>query len=273
MKDKKGFTLIELLVVIAIIAILAAILFPVFVRAKAAAQASHCQSNLNQIGKAMKMYLSDWEDTFPTNRMLIPPSTVGNVIPWVRLSNPALTDSNNEPIRFQYGFNWVEGLYPYIEKVAEGDAASAWKCPTAKSSNAAAQGLFASTSYSFNANLVEMPEGVVKNAGNLMMCRELDRRYDAVLRPLYPTLTSAAGLPNDPFLGPEDATASMRGLKYQLHGDGSTILMADGHVKQFSISYFAKSQGEWDTESKQYYNWVNTSPLTDAKRLSIAITP
>ncbi|MCC7492407.1 MAG: prepilin-type N-terminal cleavage/methylation domain-containing protein [Fimbriimonadaceae bacterium] len=56
-----GFTLIELLVVIAIIAILAAILFPVFAKAREKARQASCLSNLNQIGKAALMYASDYE--------------------------------------------------------------------------------------------------------------------------------------------------------------------------------------------------------------------
>jgi prepilin-type N-terminal cleavage/methylation domain-containing protein/prepilin-type processing-associated H-X9-DG protein len=59
----KGFTLIELLVVIAIIAILAAILFPVFARAREKARQSACQSNLKQIGLALKMYCGDYDET------------------------------------------------------------------------------------------------------------------------------------------------------------------------------------------------------------------
>ena len=62
---KRGFTLIELLVVITIIAILAAILFPVFARAKAAAKQSACISNLKQIGTAMTLYMGDHDDIFP----------------------------------------------------------------------------------------------------------------------------------------------------------------------------------------------------------------
>ena len=57
----RGFTLIELLVVIAIIAILAAILFPVFAAARAAARRTECLSNLSQIGKAGKVYVTDWQ--------------------------------------------------------------------------------------------------------------------------------------------------------------------------------------------------------------------
>ncbi|MGC4043418.1 MAG: DUF1559 domain-containing protein [Armatimonas sp.] len=61
-----GFTLIELLVVIAIIAILAAILFPVFAQARAKARQAGCQSNLKQLGLALKMYVQDYDETWPS---------------------------------------------------------------------------------------------------------------------------------------------------------------------------------------------------------------
>lgn len=62
---RKAFTLIELLVVIAIIAILAAILFPVFAQAKEKAKQTQCLSNLNQMGKSLVLYLGDHDDTYP----------------------------------------------------------------------------------------------------------------------------------------------------------------------------------------------------------------
>jgi prepilin-type N-terminal cleavage/methylation domain-containing protein len=61
-KVKRGFTLIELLVVIAIIAILAAILFPVFARARENARRASCQSNLKQIALGVFMYNQDYDE-------------------------------------------------------------------------------------------------------------------------------------------------------------------------------------------------------------------
>ncbi|NSW55064.1 MAG: DUF1559 domain-containing protein [Armatimonadetes bacterium] len=61
---RRGFTLIELLVVIAIIAILAAILFPVFARAREKARQASCSSNLKQIGLAMMMYCQDYDEKY-----------------------------------------------------------------------------------------------------------------------------------------------------------------------------------------------------------------
>ena len=68
-KNNRAFTLIELLVVIAIIAILAAILFPVFAQARAKARQAACLSNMKQIGTAMMMYTQDYDECYPVNNM------------------------------------------------------------------------------------------------------------------------------------------------------------------------------------------------------------
>src|SRR4028118_1519900 len=62
---RRAFTLIELLVVIAIIAILAAILFPVFAQAREKARQASCSSNLKQISNSFMMYVQDYGETFP----------------------------------------------------------------------------------------------------------------------------------------------------------------------------------------------------------------
>ncbi len=62
---RRGFTLIELLVVIAIIAILAAILFPVFGKAREKAREASCASNMKQIGTVMRMYAQDYDENWP----------------------------------------------------------------------------------------------------------------------------------------------------------------------------------------------------------------
>lgn len=73
--NKKGFTLIELLVVIAIIAILAAILFPVFAKARENARRTSCLSNLKQLSSGALMYAQDYDELFPVS------PTQGNPMP------------------------------------------------------------------------------------------------------------------------------------------------------------------------------------------------
>ena len=85
---RRGFTLIELLVVIAIIAILAAILFPVFARARESARTSACVNNLKQLGLAWKMYASDFDDQFPCDSHASNPHSrlLGQIYPYVKNS-------------------------------------------------------------------------------------------------------------------------------------------------------------------------------------------
>ena len=72
---RPGSTLIELLVVIAIIAILAAILFPVFAKAREKARQSSCLSNIKQIGLAVNMYIQDYDELYPRYAQSIAGST------------------------------------------------------------------------------------------------------------------------------------------------------------------------------------------------------
>ena len=87
---RSGFTLIELLVVIAIIAILAAILFPVFAQARAKARQAACLSNLKQVGTAILMYIQDSDDTYPPSQtaLVSPPAPSGANISWPTIIYP-----------------------------------------------------------------------------------------------------------------------------------------------------------------------------------------
>ena len=92
---RTGFTLIELLVVIAIIAILAAILFPVFARAREKARQASCQSNTKQLCLAMLMYSQDYDETFPGRAYGAYPHDVvtGATICWPGLVYPYIKNS------------------------------------------------------------------------------------------------------------------------------------------------------------------------------------
>ena len=106
---KRAFTLIELLVVIAIIAILAAILFPVFAQAKEAAKKTSCISNLKQPGAGFAMYQSDSDDALP-NAVFGPPGA-GVEGGWMYYGRfPAYTGTTGDPFVPSKG-----SIFPYVK--------------------------------------------------------------------------------------------------------------------------------------------------------------
>lgn len=114
---RKGFTLIELLVVIAIIAILAAILFPVFAQAREKARQSSCSSNLRQISMANKNYAQEY-DEFLVPHQTGGPNAATYEFVWIDLLMPHIkspgvfycpsdgTNRVHKGIRYSYGYNW-----------------------------------------------------------------------------------------------------------------------------------------------------------------------
>jgi prepilin-type N-terminal cleavage/methylation domain-containing protein len=130
----KAFTLIELLVVIAIIAILAAILFPVFAQAKEAAKKTACLSNFKEIGTSLVLYGNDYDGGYPT---------------WSEYWYDYVTLAQTPPptTEFQYGQQtpsafWDYNLLPYVKSgsvatnnTLNGMAGGIWQCPDSATPN------------------------------------------------------------------------------------------------------------------------------------------
>ena len=103
-RNHSAFTLIELLVVIAIIAILAAILFPVFAKARAQARKASCISNLKQLSTAQLMYVQDYDEKFSRWQ--------SDNMGWGKAPPPPTTPGGQ-----YYGAFWMYQTYPYIKNV------------------------------------------------------------------------------------------------------------------------------------------------------------
>jgi len=110
--NRHGFTLIELLVVIAIIAILAAILFPVFARAREAARKSSCLSNVKQLSLATLMYAQDYDETFPRMEER---GDEGDAHPLLGPPFSGTTPNGGSPCDAENKYTPADQLYPYIK--------------------------------------------------------------------------------------------------------------------------------------------------------------
>jgi prepilin-type N-terminal cleavage/methylation domain-containing protein/prepilin-type processing-associated H-X9-DG protein len=142
-KPQSGFTLIELLVVIAIIAILAAILFPVFAQAREKARQASCLSNEKQIGLALIMYVQDYDEQFPAGSKLAYPNGVNNLN------------------YYDSGVGWAGQIYAYTKN------AGILKCPDDSTANVSATNGVAAlypVSYVYNRNIALNPADASLNA-------------------------------------------------------------------------------------------------------------
>ncbi len=108
MSSKRGFTLIELLVVIAIIAILAAILFPVFAKAREKARQTNCLNNVKQMSLASLQYAQDYDERYTTYRYPDPYYWPDKLDPYIKNQQIRKCPSRGTGT-FEYGFNYVHG--------------------------------------------------------------------------------------------------------------------------------------------------------------------
>jgi len=218
MSMKKGFTLIELLVVIAIIAILAAILFPVFQRVRENARRSACSSNLKQLSLAFIQYTQDSDEFMPG--CVNSPNGNNKSGGWNFFTN------------FGTNFDMTQGsLYPYVKSIG------VYICPddTAGQVNGTPSGRPGDT-YAANSCIfykTPLTNAAWYNAGKGLS--QIDTPSDTMLLGEEGT-TGTPPTTDDGFLYyPSPNAISLR------HTGGSNVSFCDGHVKYFLIDPTGKT--------------------------------
>jgi prepilin-type N-terminal cleavage/methylation domain-containing protein len=205
---KRGFTLIELLVVIAIIAILAAILFPVFASARERARQSSCLNNMKQIGIAFKMYMDNTDDVYPGSGCIGAPSG------WVYSANHYVIDVTKGVI------------FPYMKTKA------AFQCPSDPADGQILKNSPTFLSYSMNQHF--MNAGGVADSGPISEADVVDPTETIMLMEESPKSAlggGAGGGLNDGCFYPE---LSYGDYAANRHNGGGTYVLADTHEKWLS---------------------------------------
>ena len=198
---RPGFTLIELLVVIAIIALLAAVLFPVYAQARAKARQAVCVSNLHQLGLALFLYAGDYDDKLLPGHLLAAPAPNGGP---------------------SYG-GWAGACYPFVR------APALYLCPTDSGSPTMTGGInYSPVTYFYNENLslISFPEGMPRaaltNAARTVLLAESTLSAPPQLAPLQNSLEADSALANSFLSVAADQNR---------HQSGRCFLLGDGHVK------------------------------------------
>jgi prepilin-type N-terminal cleavage/methylation domain-containing protein/prepilin-type processing-associated H-X9-DG protein len=216
-----GFTLIELLVVIAIIAILAAMLFPVFSRAREKARQASCMSNLKQIGLAVTMYRSDWDEMNPCYRFSAnpdpqPTSYYPPDIWWAPYDPSVAPDATPGP-------NFSEGLLqPYFRntQIFKCPTERQWQCGYAMSyiNGSPTGGMMP------DGRMVGMPDSFVSDPSNRVIV------WDHRRTPGCADTANYTGNPRPPYTPFEGVSGSETHYPTR-HNGGLNMLYYDGHVK------------------------------------------
>jgi len=195
----KAFTLIELLVVIAIISILAAILFPVFARARENARRASCMSNLKQIGLGVMMYTQDYDGFYPKSGW-----ATGEALPCPAGSNACSA-------------TWYIRVYLYVKSVQIFNCPSGDKTWDGKSTGTG------NLSYGYNTLLgtvTAVNESAIQMPSQTIMMADT---YGTVPYSLYQVNNI-------------DGSDVVHSMISDRHLNGATVNFADGHVKWFHIA-------------------------------------
>ena len=236
-RKREGFTLVELLVVIAIIIILAAILFPVFAKAREKAQQSKCINNLKQMGAAIAMYEDDYD----------------TIMPW--FVTPAEV----------YGYSWKDLMNPYLKQLKGGRVAGydeaegeVFKCPSAPVEQMTIDWR-AGRNYGYNSylrNTVSTTQ--VKFPGSTLRITETDGK-------------DPDGPPDDPDPGgswtmpiPDDVTGTGAGefARYApgWHNGMNNCLWVDGHVSSMTRQRVMMTDNNRDSSGRVGNVWARLAP-------------
>ncbi len=241
-KTRSAFTLIELLVVIAIIAILAAILFPVFARARENARRSSCTSNLKQIGLGIMQYTQDYDEKFPPAYSNAGPASVPKV-------------------------GWQEIVQPYIK------SKQVFACPSNTDSTTIAVGTTdIAVSYTANGAGNPAPAAADTPGSNTRPMSAASVTGGAALAAIDSSSTTLlvgeiTGL-NSPEYSSPAQIASATALFLTNHLGTSNWLYADGHVKSLKPTATTRGLNQWVMSNQDTVipgaNW--TTALQNAEK-------
>jgi prepilin-type N-terminal cleavage/methylation domain-containing protein/prepilin-type processing-associated H-X9-DG protein len=251
--NNRAFTLIELLVVIAIIAILAAILFPVFAQARDKARQATCTSNMKQITLATLMYVQDYDETFPLTRGLddganTDVNSVWDASPYLTTESPVTRSLYANAIA-SYLKNW-----------------QVWTCPSSQVLN-----LFNEPeanlgdirfSYSLNGYLNAAPNSLPEVPSDTVAYTEVGKNAAYRYFAPFPSPIQFSTSDPVPYQWAPSATR-MRVFGYQqnqtwwVHGQGTNYSYLDGHVKWVRNASARSVYGGHDSRGM-----VNVGPQT-----------
>jgi len=238
-KTHRAFTLIELLVVIAIIAILAAILFPVFARARENARRSSCMSNMKQIGLGLMQYTQDYDDHYPYS----------SYCPRASCAAVDATESGKPSGQFyvyaggSYGYyhTWMDFIYPYVKST------QIFVCPSSQFGKSTPNYGY-STAFS-NYSSISYWMGQTSTY-NIPLSLSAVQRPSEVIAIAEMSTTDSQTMSAGSMRSYAAPTSGVNQFKVVPHLDGGNAVYADGHVKWRSRAMiFANIGPTFDTSS------------------------